>query len=64
MLRFLVSIAIRLVANGLGLVVATIVLDDMTLSTAAFFIDVVIFTGVVVIAQPACRRRPSSTPTR
>ena len=52
MVRFLISIAIRLVANGLGLVVATIVLDDMTLSTAAFFIDVVIFTGVVVIAQP------------
>ena len=52
MVRLLVSIVIRLVANGLGLIVAAVVLDDMTLSNAAFFIDVLIFTAVVVIAQP------------
>ena len=52
MVRLLVSIVIRLVADGLGLIVAAVVLDDMTLSNAAFFIDVLIFTAVVVIAQP------------
>jgi putative membrane protein len=52
MVRLLISIIIRLVANGLGLAVAARVLDDMTLTTSAFFLDVVIFTAVVVIAQP------------
>ncbi len=56
MLRLIVSIIIRLVANGLGLIVAAVVLDDMTLTAAAFFIDVVIFTIVVMIAQPVVQK--------
>src|SRR5687767_11119786 len=56
MVRFLISIVIRLVANGLGIIVAAVVLDDMTLSTTAFVIDVLIFTAVVVIAQPVVQK--------
>ena len=56
MLRLIVSIIIRLAANGLGLIVAAVVLDDMTLTVAAFFIDVVIFTVVVLIAQPVVQK--------
>ena len=56
MVRTLISIVIRLVANGLGLAVAARVLDEMTVSTSAFFIDVVIFTVVVVIAQPVVQK--------
>jgi uncharacterized membrane protein YvlD (DUF360 family) len=56
MLRLIVSIIIRLVANGLGLISAAVALDDMTLTVAAFFIDVVIFTIVVLIAQPVVQK--------
>ena len=56
MLRLIISVIIRLAANGLGLIVAAVVLDDMTLTAAAFFIDVVIFTIVVLIAQPVVQK--------
>jgi hypothetical protein len=56
MLRLIISVIIRLAANGLGLIVAAIVLDDMTLTVAAFILDVVIFTIVVLIAQPVVQK--------
>ena len=56
MVRLIVSMIIRLAANGLGLIVAALVLDDMTLTVAAFFIDLLIFTVVVVVAQPVVQK--------
>lgn len=51
-LRMLVSIAIRLAANAVGLLVANLVLSDMTITAGPFIWAVLIFTGVEVIAGP------------
>jgi uncharacterized membrane protein YvlD (DUF360 family) len=51
-LRFLASIAIYVIANAIGLIVAAAVLDDMSLTAAAFVTDVAIFTAVEAVAQP------------
>lgn len=56
MVRFLASVAIRLVANALGLVVAALVLDDLSVSASAFVVDVVVFTLVMVVAQPLVQK--------
>ena len=56
MIRFLVSIALHLVANAIGLIVAAMFLDDMSLDGVAFVIALLIFTGVEVIAQPLIRK--------
>jgi len=50
--RLLVSGAVYLVANAVGLMVAAWVLDDMSLNGAAFFTALVIFTVVEVVVQP------------
>ena len=47
-----ISAALTLGANAIGLLVAAAVLDDMSLNGAAFFIAVIIFTVVEVVAQP------------
>lgn len=52
MIRFLISTAIRLLANTIGLLVAASILADMTISGAAFVVAVVIFTVVEVITDP------------
>ena len=39
-------------SNALGLIIASWVLDDVTISGSAFFVAVVIFTVVYAIAQP------------
>ncbi len=56
MIRFLISIALHLAANAIGLIVASLFLDDMSLDGVAFVIAVLIFTGVEVIAQPLIRK--------
>ena len=56
MVRFLASVAVHLIANAVGLIVAATVLDDMTLNASAFIIDVAIFTAVEVIAQPLVQK--------
>src|SRR4051794_20451026 len=43
---------ITLLANAVGLGVAAYVLDDMTVTTEAFLIAVVLFTVVYALAQP------------
>ena len=48
----LISAAVHLGANAIGLLVAALFLDDMSIDGAAFVIAVVIFTLVEVIAQP------------
>lgn len=52
MIRFLVSIGLYLAANAIGLVVAALVLDDMSLDVGSFLLAVAIFTGVEVVASP------------
>ena len=56
MIRMLVSLAIHLVANAIGLLVAAAILDDMTIDGAAFLIAIVIFTAVEVIFQPLIQK--------
>jgi putative membrane protein len=52
MIRFLLAIVVQLLANALGLIVAAQVLDDVTLTTSAFIVAVLVFTVVYAIAQP------------
>lgn len=52
MVRMLITAAVQLLANAVGLLVAATVLDDMTVSGAAFVIAVALFTGVEVLVQP------------
>jgi putative membrane protein len=52
MVRMLIRFVFQLVANALGLIVASLVLDDVTISGTAFLVAVVIFTIVYAIAQP------------
>jgi putative membrane protein len=52
MVRMLISTGVHLLANAVGLLVAAVVLDDMTVSGVAFVIAVVLFTAVEVLVQP------------
>lgn len=56
MVRMLISAAIHLLANAIGLLVASLLLDDMEVSGAAFVIAVVIFTLVEVLVEPLFRQ--------
>jgi uncharacterized membrane protein YvlD (DUF360 family) len=51
-IRLLIATAIRLLANAVGLMVAAYILDDMTVSGAAFITAVLIFTVVEVLIDP------------
>jgi len=48
----LIGFVIQLVSNALGLIIASWILDDVTISGSAFLVAVVIFTVVYAIAQP------------
>ncbi|HEX3090713.1 MAG TPA: hypothetical protein VHQ23_18820, partial [Ilumatobacteraceae bacterium] len=66
MLRTIITVVVAVLANAIGLIVAAVVLDDMSLGAAAFFLDVLIFTGINVVAQPliiktAMQNAPSLT---
>jgi putative membrane protein len=52
MIRLLVRLAIAVVANAVGLLVAAAVLDGVHMSVGSFFVDVVIFTVVFALLQP------------
>lgn len=52
MLRLIVSFAIHLVANAVGLLVANLVLDDLTIDAGPFLWAVLIFTVVETVAGP------------
>ena len=52
MLRLIVSFAIHLVANAVGLLVANLVLDDLTIDAGPFLWAVLIFTVVETFAGP------------
>lgn len=52
MIRLLVRTAVLLLANAVGLIVAAMLFDDMSLSASGFIIAVVIFTVAVALMQP------------
>ena len=51
-IRLLVTVVAHVIAAAIGLIVAAAILDDMALDTSGFFIAVLIFTGVDLLAQP------------
>ena len=52
MIRLLIRIGIALLGNALGLWVASLVLDDMSISGTAFLIAVAIFTVLTAVLPP------------
>ncbi len=52
MVRALISAALALAGNAIGLIVAAAALDGMEISGAAFVLAVVIFTAVDIVIQP------------
>jgi len=55
-IRLLISAGIRLLANGIGLLVAAWVLDGMTIDAASFVIALLIFTVAEVVLEPLLRQ--------
>lgn len=64
MIRSLVRTGVLLLANALGLLVASLVLDQMDVDAAAFITAVVLFTVVLALMTPflanALRKRQSA----
>ena len=63
MIRLLVRTGIALVGNAVGLIVAALVLDKMSINATSFLVAVVIFTIATAVLQPffaAQLRRGSS----
>jgi uncharacterized membrane protein YvlD (DUF360 family) len=52
MIRLLVRTVVLLVANAVGLIVAAVLLDGMTLDAAGFIVAVVVFTVAMALMQP------------
>jgi putative membrane protein len=52
MIRLLIRGLILLIANAIGLLVASIVVSGVHISGLAFFVAVLIFTGVELLAEP------------
>lgn len=52
MTRTLIRVGLALAGNAIGLIIAAIVLPDMSLSGAAFFVAVVIFTVLTAVIEP------------
>jgi hypothetical protein len=50
--RFLAVTALALIGSAIGLIIADVLLDDMSLSASAFILDVVIFTVAFVVLHP------------
>lgn len=64
MIRLIVRTAILLVANAVGLIVASLVLSGFDIDVTGFIVAVVIFTVVLALMQPflasSLRRRGST----
>lgn len=56
MIRWLISVAVHLVANAVALWVADLILDDFNITWSGFLVAVLIFTGVEVLVEPAFRQ--------
>lgn len=56
MIRLVARVVVGLVANAVALLVATLVLDDVTISAGGFILAVVVFTVTGVLAEPLLRQ--------
>lgn len=52
MVRFLARTAILLLANAIGLVVATLLLPDFRVDVFGFTVSVLVFTGLMILLEP------------
>ncbi|MCI0633604.1 MAG: phage holin family protein [Actinobacteria bacterium] len=52
MIRFLVRLVVLVAANAVGLWVASLLLDDMSIDASSFIIAVLIFTVVLALMTP------------
>jgi putative membrane protein len=52
MVRSLIKVALAIAGNALGLLIADVLLDRMSLSASGFIVAVLVFTVIEVIAQP------------
>ena len=52
MIRFLIRTGVMLGANALGLWIASLILDDMSINAGSFIMALLIFTGVELIVTP------------
>lgn len=52
MIRLLVRTLVAVAANAIGLIVASVVLDDFSINVASFIVAVVIFTIVFAVLTP------------
>ena len=63
MIRILVRLLIALLSNAVGLIVAAVVLDGMTLNATGFLVAVAVYTVVFALLQPflisVLRRSPA-----
>ena len=57
MVRLMLRVLVQLIANGVGLVVAATVLDDMNLEADGFLIAVGVFTLVNVLVLPLIQKQ-------
>jgi uncharacterized membrane protein YvlD (DUF360 family) len=55
-MRLILSIAMQLVANAIGLIVANALLEDFHLNASGFLIAVGVFTLIAAIVQPMIRQ--------
>lgn len=56
MIRLLARTAVNLIANAIGLWVASLILDDMSLTASGFIVAVLVFTGVELLVTPMIRQ--------
>ena len=65
MIRFIVRTAIVLLGNAVGLIVASLVLDDFSIDVTGFIVSLIIFTVSVALMTPflasTMRRNQSSS---
>jgi putative membrane protein len=54
---FVVRLIVQVVGNAAGLIVAAATLDDVSLTTAALVLDVLIFTGVYLVVLPMLQKQ-------
>lgn len=57
MIRLLARLALTLIGNAVGLIVAAALLEDMTLTAAGFITALAIFTGVMVLILPLIQKQ-------
>ena len=64
MVRFIVRTAVMLVANAIGLVVAAVILGDVSINLTGFIEALVIFTVALALLTPLVEARFEAGPER